>query len=55
MLFHGGERRFSFGRHGKMPWVTLEQIGERMQDMSQIRDESAVIVHHTKETTEAFD
>ena len=55
MLFHGGERRFSFGCHGEMLWVTLEQISERMQNLSAIGDESAVIVNQTNESAEAFD
>ena len=55
MLFHGGENHFSFGFHSKMLWATHEQIAERMQDLSTIRDKSAVIGHHTKTSTEAFD
>ena len=35
--------------------ATFEGIGERMQDLSTIRDKSAVIGHHTKTSTEAFD
>ena len=44
------------GCHGKMFCVTLEQIGEGMQDLSAIGGQMfAVVVHHTKESTESFD